>query len=47
MNKYDKKYLEEKMADFRAFRDAMEEAGYAELSNKTTPMILLYSMWRR
>ena len=47
MKKYGEEYFEEKMADFRAFRDGMIDAGYAEYVANRETAIMLYSMWRR
>ena len=47
MNKYNEKYLTEKMWDFYAFRDGMMEAGYAEYVADLQTAIMLYSMWKQ
>lgn len=44
MTKYDKEYIEEKMADFNEFRAALRAAGY-EFYTKSE--ILLYTVWKR
>ena len=47
MEKYDKKYLIDRMTDFKEFRDGMIEAGYPEYVADRNTAIMLYSMWRR
>ena len=46
MNKYNEKYLTEKMMDFYAFRDGMIEAGYAMYVTDLKMAIMLYSIWK-
>ena len=44
MNKYNKGYIVNKMADFIEFRTALRDAGHTYSQESE---ILLYSMWRR
>jgi hypothetical protein len=44
MNKYDKKYIEAKMADFNEFRTALRATGITFTQESE---VILYSIWER
>jgi hypothetical protein len=44
MNKYDKKYIEAKMADFNEFNTALRATG---TTFNQVSAVILYSIWKR